>query len=70
MTSYTQIGLGALATTNTANTVAVLFPAIVVRASDIGGCCSVSRSSRVLTLLSWSTSRRTASKGMGTPLSR
>jgi hypothetical protein len=50
----TQIGLGILTATSTANKVAVLrtFPAMVMSASDTGECCSASASIRVLTL--WS----------------
>ena len=62
-----QISLGLLVATNTANIVAVLriLPAIVVSAFDTGSCCSASPSRRVLTLWSWSTSFRIASKTMG-----
>src|ERR1700683_4099543 len=67
-----RIGLGVLVATSTANMVAVprTLPAMVMGASDTGGCCSASPSRRVLTLWSWSTSFRIASKTMGTPLSR
>jgi len=60
----TQISLGVLVATSTANRVAVLrtLPAIFMRAPDTGGCCSASPSRRVLTLWSWSTSFRIASK--------
>ena len=63
----TQINLGLLVATSTANIVAVLrtLPAIVVSASDTGGCFSASPSRRVLTLWSWSTSFRIASKTIG-----
>jgi hypothetical protein len=49
-----QIGLGLLVATSTANIVAVprTLPAIVMSASDTGGCCPASPSRRVLTL--WS----------------
>jgi hypothetical protein len=65
-----QIGFGPFARTSTANTVAVLrtLPAIVRSASDKGVCCSANPSSRVLTLWSWSTSRKIAAKGIGKPL--
>ncbi len=67
-----QIGFGPLVATSTANTVAVLrtFPAIVRSASAMGVCCSASPSSRVLTLWSWSTSRKISAKGIGRPPSR
>ena len=52
--SVHQIGLGPFVATSTPSTVAVArtFPAIVMSASDRGGCCSASPSRRVLTLLS------------------
>jgi len=58
----TQIGLGPLVATSTSNKVAALrtVPAIVMRGSDMSGCCSASALRRVLTLWSWLTSRKIA----------
>src|ERR1700683_2274265 len=59
-----QIRLGFLVATSPASIVAGprAFPAIVMSASDTGGCCSASPSRRVLTLWSWSPSSRIASQ--------
>src|SRR5438874_11484407 len=63
-----QMSLGLLIVTSTASIVALLriLPAIVTSASDTGSCWPASPSRRVLTLWSWSTSSRIASKIIGT----
>ena len=62
--SECQISFGLLVATNTANIVAVLriLSAIASSAFDTDSCCFASSWRRVLTLWSWSTSFRMASK--------